>query len=69
MGRGFRSTEELCPECGHLLTTKSWDCRFCGWNMDNSKTQAYSVDSWNDYGESDKFSFIDLDVEQLADYA
>jgi hypothetical protein len=37
--------------------------------MDNSKTHASAADSWNDYPEEDNFSFIDLDVEQLADYA
>jgi rubredoxin len=67
MGRGFRSTQDLCPECGHLLTTKSLNCRFCGWNMDNSKPHASAAGSWNDYPEADNFSFIDLDVEQLAD--
>lgn len=56
MGRRFGGNEELCPECGHLLTTKSWNCQFCGWNMDNSKMHTSAVDLWNDYPDIDNIS-------------
>lgn len=58
MGRRFGGNEELCPECGHLLTTKSWNCQFCGWNMDKSKMHTSAVDLWNDYPDIDNISFV-----------
>lgn len=33
MGKRIRRTEDWCPECGHLLPKKKWDCQFCGWSL------------------------------------
>lgn len=64
MERKFNRNEELCPECGHVITPKSWNCRFCGCDLDSSKTHTSSVDFWNDYPDIDNIPYVDVEEDR-----
>jgi hypothetical protein len=40
MGRRIRRNEDWCPECGHLLPKKGWNCHFCGWSLYEAQRDA-----------------------------
>lgn len=67
MGRKFQRYEDWCPECGHLLSPKTWNCPFCGWSSHDLKIYDSGIDSWNDYSDFNKISSIEEDIDLLID--
>jgi hypothetical protein len=68
MRRKFNRNTELCPECGHVITPKSWNCQFCGCDLDNAKSHTSSVDPWNDYPDINNIPYVDTDIDQLTNF-
>ena len=48
MRRIYRRREDLCMECGHLMSKQSRHCPFCGWSWQASKTTDSEFSYWND---------------------
>ncbi len=67
MGRTIRRNEDWCPECGHLLPKKTWNCQFCGWSLNDLEIYDSGIDPWDDYSDINNISSIDRDVDRLID--
>lgn len=67
MGRKIQGYEDWCPECGHLLSKKKWNCSFCGLSLNDLKINDFGIGSWDDYSDLNKKSNIDEDIDWLID--
>ncbi len=69
MGKRIRRNQEWCPECGHLLPKKKWECQFCGWSINEFTDDTLIEDIPDSKLEkhlADIDQFIDkLDVDHL----
>jgi len=69
MGRKLQRNVELCPECGHLLPQKTWNCHFCGWTIGNVESYNSAMDLMVEYSNLDNIADVDRDIERLIDGA
>jgi hypothetical protein len=69
MGRKLQNNIELCPECGHLLSQKTWSCHFCGWPIGDVESFNSDMDSIVYYSNIDNIADVDRDIECLIDRA
>jgi hypothetical protein len=70
MGRKIRRNEDWCPECGHLLPKKAWNCHFCGWSLHDAQRdalmgQAIVEDDRRDLFDSSYTSDMDRFMDKL----
>lgn len=63
MKRKFHKNDEWCPECGHLLPKKTWNCQFCGWSLNDLQMYDSEIDYWDDYSTMNNIPGIDSDID------
>ena len=65
MVRRFQRNDDWCPECGHLLPKRTWNCPFCGWSIHDLQIDDYGIDTWDDYSDLKNISNVDQDIDRL----
>ena len=56
MKRRYSRFEDMCPECGHLVSKKQCDCPFCGSNLQDFASSDLKLFSWEDLSASHDIS-------------
>jgi hypothetical protein len=56
------TNEDLCPECGHLISRNLWDCQFCGRSLQDLHIHNTGMNSWDDYSGIDNMASFDRDI-------
>jgi rRNA maturation protein Nop10 len=47
MKRFYYGLEDICPECGHLMSKKPGDCPFCGRNLQDDSFSDFEMHSYD----------------------
>lgn len=58
MKKKYDPYDDLCPECGHLMSRTRSNCRFCGWSQHQLKSATLAADA--DTTDSDDYTFQPL---------
>ena len=67
MRQRFRRNEDWCPECGHLLPKKNWNCPHCGWTSGAVESYESEIYLLGDYSDSLDIPNVDRDIDRLID--
>ncbi|MEJ2638445.1 MAG: hypothetical protein P8010_02620 [Desulfosarcinaceae bacterium] len=67
MRASIDKNEDCCPQCGHLLPIRSWNCVHCDWSWDPVKMQDIEMRSWDSYTNLDNIADLDRDADLWID--
>jgi hypothetical protein len=67
MGAFIDKNEDCCPQCGHLLPIRSWNCRYCDWSLDSAKIPATDLTAWKNDINIDELGAFDRDIDGWID--